>query len=159
MFGSKRANPEGDSAGHEDRWYRQPMKWSKEFDASGENCKYLIGFNDYTMTWDALNAQLDGVNEQAADGNSIYNLYKALIKIRKENSALARGKVVSHTTKSNVVCYSVKDATSEILVYVNACATEQPANYPLPTGSKLLYGSGVTDVKVPAMSIQIYKVK
>ncbi len=159
MFGSKRANPEGDSAGHEDRWYRQPMKWSKEFDASGENCKYLIGFNDYTMTWDALNAQLDGVNEQAADRNSIYNLYKALIKIRKENTALARGKVVSHTTKSNVVCYSVKDATSEILVYVNACATEQPANYPLPTGAKLLYGSGVTDVKVPAMSIQIYKVK
>ncbi len=159
MFGSKTPNPAGDSAGHEDRWYRQPMKWSKEFDASSENCKYLIGFNDYTMTWDALNAQLDGVKEQIADVNSIYNVYKALIKIRKENPVLARGRVVSHTTKSNVVCYSVKDATSEILVYVNACATAQTANYALPKEAELLYGNGVTDVKVPAMSIQIYKVK
>ena len=135
------------------------MKWSKEFDESGDNCKYLIGFNDYTMTWDALNAQLDGVKEQTADQNSIYSVYKELIKIRKENPALARGKVVSHTAKGNVVCYSVKDATSEILVYVNACATPQAANYSLPSDAELLYGSGLADSKVPSMSIQIYNVK
>lgn len=135
------------------------MKWSKDFEGSSDNCKFPMGFNNYTLTWDALNAQLDGVKEQTADTDSIYNVYKDFIKIRKANPVLARGKVVSHTTKSNVVCYSVKDATSEILVYVNACATEQAANYSLPAGAQLLYGSGVSAAKVPAMSIQIYKVK
>ncbi len=159
MFGSKAPNPQGDGAGHEDRWYRQPMKWTKDFEGSGENCKFPMGFNNYTLTWDALNAQLDGVKEQTDDSDSIYSVYKELIKIRKANPVLARGKVVSHTTKSNVVCYSVKDATSEILVYVNACATEQAANYSLPTGAKLLFGNGVSGTNVPATSIQIYKVK
>ena len=159
MFGSKAPNPQGDGAGHEDRWYRQPMKWTKDFEGSGENCKFPMGFNNYTLTWDALNAQLDGVKEQTDDSDSIYSVYKELIKIRKANPVLARGKVVSHTTKSNVVCYSVKDATSEILVYVNACATEQAANYSLPTGARLLFGNGVSGTNVPATSIQIYKVK
>ncbi|MDE6411885.1 MAG: hypothetical protein K2L02_05070, partial [Clostridia bacterium] len=159
MFGTKTANKEGDGAGHEDRWYRQPMKWTKELKDSESNCYYPMGFNNYVMTWDALNAQLDGVEEQRDDKNSIFNLYKSIIKIRKKNPVLARGKVVSHTTKGNVICYSVTDGTSEILVYVNASNTAQTISYALPEEVELLYGSGVAEAHVPAMSIQIYKVK
>ncbi|MDE7158897.1 MAG: hypothetical protein K2N74_04905, partial [Clostridiales bacterium] len=159
MFGTKTANPVEDGAGHEDRWYRQPMKWTKELEDSKNNCYYIMGFNNYYMEWDALNKQLDGVAEQRKDANSIFNVYKSIIKIRKANPVLARGKVVSHTQKGNVICYSVKDETSEILIYVNATSTAQTATYTLPMGSTLLYGSGLDEGSVPAMSIQIYKVK
>lgn len=159
MFGTKTANPAGDGTGHEDRWCRQPMKWTKELDGSESNCRYPIGFNNYVMTWDALNAQLDGVEEQKADANSIYNVYKDLIKIRKENPVLARGKVVSHTTGGSVICYSVVDGDNEILIYVNASGEAAAAEYALPAGATILYGSGLDGVNAPAMSIQIYKVK
>ena len=58
MFGTKTANGAGEGAGHEDRWCRQPMKWTTELDGSDYNCKYPIGFNNYVMTWDTLNSQL-----------------------------------------------------------------------------------------------------
>ncbi len=159
MFGTKRDNPAGDGSGHEDRWYRQPMKWSRSRGDSKFNCYYPMGFNNYMMTWDDLNAQLDGVTEQIADKNSIYNVYKDLIRIRKENPVLARGKVVSHTTTGAVICYSVKDADHEILIYVNASGLAETAGYKLPAGAALLYGSGLDGTSVPASSIQIYKVK
>ena len=159
MFGTKTDNPAGQGAGHEDRWYRQPVKWTKELEDSKNNCYYNMGFNNYYMEWDALNKQLDGVAEQRADTNSIFNVYKSIIQIRKENPVLARGKVVSHTTKGNVICYSVTDGTSEILVYVNPSNKEQTAGYSVPAAATLLYGSGVIGGSVPAMSIQIYQVK
>lgn len=158
MFGTKTANPAGDGSGHEDRWYRQPMKWTTGLEDSEYNCKYPIGFNNYVMTWDSLNAQLPGVAEQSADKNSILNAYKALIKIRKENPVLARGTVVSHTQSGSVICYSVKDAESEMLVYVNASGEALPANYALPAGAACVYGNGMSGNNIPAMSMLIYKV-
>ena len=159
MFGMKTPNPAGDSAGHEDRWCRQPMKWTAERDGSKYNCYYPMGFNNYYMQWDALNVQLAGVEEQLNDANSILSFYKALIQIRKENPVLARGEVVSHTTGGALICYSVKDVDSEILIYVNATSKAQNADYALPTGANLLYGSGLNSRSVPAMSMHVYKVK
>ncbi|MDE6373952.1 MAG: hypothetical protein K2L72_05570, partial [Clostridia bacterium] len=162
MFGTKTDNPQGDGAGHEDRWYRQPMKWTTEVSGSSANCNYLIGFNNYKMTWDPLNAQLAGVAEQSADGNSILSAYKSLIKIRKENPVLARGKVVNRYTAGSVICYSVCDEEHEILVYVNAGVDPKGAvcNYTVPAGARLLYGEGMTESgRVPAASMLVYKVK
>ncbi|MDE7168491.1 MAG: hypothetical protein K2O28_06580 [Clostridia bacterium] len=159
MFGTKTDNPVEEGTGHEDRWYRQPMKWTTALEDSTYNCHYLMGFNNYYIEWDNLNAQLAGVAEQREDENSIFNTYKDIIAIRKENPVLARGKVVSHTTGGNVICYSVQNEESEILVYVNASNKAQAAGYSVPTGATLLYGSGLTDEKAPARSIQIYKVK
>lgn len=160
MFGTKTNNPAGDGAGHEDRWFRQPMKWTTALDGSKYNCNYLMGFNNYMMEWDALNAQLHGVAEQSAESDSILNFYKDVIKIRKENPVLARGKVVSHTGESDaVICYSVTDGTNEILVYVNANNKDAQTSYALPNGATKLYGNGLNGNKVPAMSMQIYKVK
>lgn len=158
MFGTKTDNPAGDGTGHEDRWYRQPMKWTTELEASEYNCYYPMGFNNYFMTWDVLNAQLHGVEEQSAESDSILNLYKAIIAIRKQNPVIARGKVVSHTSGA-VICYSIVDEDNEILVYVNANNKESEISYSLPSGAQQLYGSGLNGNKIPAMSVQIYKVK
>ncbi|MDE7329797.1 MAG: hypothetical protein K2N30_01705 [Clostridia bacterium] len=161
MFGTKADNPEGDGSGHEDRWYRQPMKWTTALEGSSYNCNYPIGFNNYVMTWDSLNAQLHGAAEQSAEENSILNAYKAFIKIRKENPVLARGKVVNHYTTGSIICYSVQDGESEILVYVNAGTADTLSNYIVPSDATLLYGSGMvgTANRIPASSILIYKVK
>lgn len=160
MFGTKTANPAGDGTGHEDRWYRQPMKWSKEVKGDSFNCQYPIGFNNYVMTWDVLNQKLDGVAEQSLDGNSILNAYKALIAIRKANPVLSRGKVVSHTTSaSSVICYSVKDADSEILIYINAYTKPTVCNYAVPAGAQLLYGNAGSSNIIPASTMLVYKVK
>ena len=129
-------------------------------DGSSYNCNYLIGFNHYNMEWDALNAQLGGVAEQNADSNSILNAYKSLIKIRKENPVISRGKVVNRYTSGAVICYSVCDSEHEILVYVNASSGDAVCNYAVPAGAQNLYGNGMTAAgRVPAMSMQIYRVK
>lgn len=162
MFGTLADNPAGDGTGHEDRWYRQPMKWTTDLKGSRYNCQYPIGFNNYTMTWDALNTQLHGAAEQSKEQGSIYNVYKSLIKIRKENPVFARGKVVNHYTTGSVICYSVQNAESEVLVYVNASKADALTNYAVPSGATLLYGSGMTGTssnRVPAYSMLIYKVK
>ena len=159
MFGTKRANDDGKGAGHEDRWYRQPMKWTTERTDSTYNCYYPMGFNNYMMTWDALNAQLDGVAEQREDTDSIFNTYKSIIKIRRDNPVLARGTVVNRNTTGNVVCYSVTDGEHEILVYANATKSALPVGYSVPDGAELLYGDGIDGTNIPAMTMQIYKVK
>ena len=161
MFGTKTANPAGDGEGHEDRWLRQPMKWTTELDGA-YNCYYEMGFNGYHIEWDALNAQLPGVAEQREQADSLFNLYKALIKIRRENPVLARGKLTSRITGGAVLCYSVSDGDSEILIYINATEKNQTCSYSLPAGAQLLFGPGVTGtstVTAQAWSINIYKVK
>ncbi|MCH5152303.1 MAG: hypothetical protein J1F65_06630, partial [Clostridiales bacterium] len=152
MFGTKTPNPEGDGTGHEDRWYRQPMKWTTALENSTYNCNYLMGFNNYRMEWDTLNVQLHGVEEQLAESDSILNLYKDIIKIRKENPVLARGKLVPHAGDA-VICYSVKDDNHEVLVYVNANTKAVKISYSLPSGAEKLYGSGISGNSIDAMSI------
>ena len=161
MFGTKTANPAGEGSGHEDRWFRQPMKWTTALGDNSSNCRYPMGFNNYYIEWDALNAQLHGVAEQRAEANSIFNLYKALIAIRHENPVLARGRVVSHTSGGAVVCYSVTDGTNEILVYVNVSEGAQDVSYAVPQGAQALYGGDAigSNKKISGWSVAIYKVK
>ena len=89
------------------------------------------------------------------------NAYKSLIKIRKENPVLARGKVINRYTTGGVICYSVTNGDDEILVYVNAGTDDRGAvcNYAVPDGAQLLYGDGMIGAnRVPALSMLIYKV-
>ncbi|MCH5157503.1 MAG: InlB B-repeat-containing protein [Clostridiales bacterium] len=164
MFGTSTSNA-GGVIGHEDRWFRQPVKWSKNLADSTYNCNYPMGFQGYYIEWDVLNAKLDGVVEQSNDSSSILNLYKDIIAIRKANPAIIRGKVESHSNNT-VICYTLKDDNNEILVYINATYKQQIAAY-TPKGT-LLYGHAVntgasisvsSGGAIPAMSIAIYKVK
>lgn len=155
MFGTKTANPEGDGAGHEDRWFRQPMKWTTALEDSSYNCNYLMGFNNYRMTWDALNLQLPGVAEQSADENSIYSAYKKLIEIRKEYN-LANGSVVSNTASGKLVDFTVKSGDKEIRIFINA--SSKAVAVPASAKGTAIYGS-LTSGSVPARSMVIYEVK
>ena len=155
MFGTKTPNGEGEGAGHEDRWCRQPMKWTAALEGSEYNCKYPIGFNNYVMTWDALNAQLDGVAEQTADETSILNAYKKLIEIRKTYN-LANGKLVSNTTGGNLIDYSIESGTHKVRILVNA--TNKAISVPSSVSGKLVYGASAGG-SVPAMSMLIYEVR
>ena len=155
MFGTKTANPAGDGDGHEDRWVRQPVKWTTALEDSSYNCYYLMGFNNYHIEWDPLNAQLHGVAEQQAEQDSIFNLYKALIAIRKENSALVRGTLDSSKTTDSVIYYTLKDATNEVVVIINISSKAQAVTAPSGT---VLYG-GISGGSAAAMSVNIYKVK
>ncbi len=160
MFGTKTANAVGEGAGHEDRWYRQPMKWTTNLEGSTDNCHYLMGFNNYYIEWDALNAQLPGVAEQSEDQNSIYNAYKDIIAIRKQFN-LANGTLVSNTTAGKLIDYTIQSGAKEIRILVNA-NSEAIA---VPTAIKTLtpvYGTaaGTTaSPKVAARSMLIYEVK
>lgn len=154
MFGSKTPNGEGEGSGHEDRWCRQPMKWTANLEGSENNCKYPIGFNNYIMTWDSLNAQLDGVAEQSADENSVYNVYKKVIEIRKQYN-LANGKLVSNINSGSLVDYTIKSGSHEIRVLVNP---SNKALYPSRITGKLIYGKASAG-SVPARSMLIYEVK
>ncbi len=167
MFGTKKDNAPGEGTGHEDRWYRQAMKWTKNFADDKANCKYEIGFNNYVMTWDELNEKLDGVKEQKADEHSIYNAYKKLIEIRKANKALRRGKVTNLTqpfqggTGDTAIVYSVSDGTNEFYVYVNA-STREVCPYRAPQGTRIYSTSGKeasSSGNIPALTLEIYKVK
>ncbi len=179
MFGSKTPNAPGEGGGHEDRWLRQAMKWTKEFADDKSNCSYDIGFNNYKMTWDKFNMELDGVKEQKLDPDSIYNVYKRLIEIRKTNKAFARGTVINTTTAfseekdkntgeviirgTEVISYRVTDGIDIFDVYVNASTADKTfsrkGNYKVE--GELLYstsGSGITGGTIPAMTFAIYKV-
>ncbi len=163
MFGSKTPNADG-SEGHEDRWCRQPMKWSKAKSDSKYNCEYPIGFNNYVMTWDANNAALDGVKEQSEDGSSILSTYKALIAMRKAHPTFARGKVENHTMPfqngrgESVIVYSVTDAIHEYTVYVNASSRSVVPYYSV--NGELLYstnGEYTGDASIPAMTLAVFE--
>ena len=172
MFGTKTNNTDG-TTGHEDRWFRQPMKWSKEKDDDASNCEYLIGFNNYTMTWDKNNQTLDGVKEQKNDTKSIYAVYKKMIEIRKSDKAFRSGTVQNQTvvfdTSKNqgavVIIYTVKSAQHEYRIYVNASQQEGDVGSNKSTQGKLLYstnpsfkgGAGLS--KIPALTFALYQVK
>ncbi len=152
MFGSKTLNAEGEGAGHEDRWLRQPMKWATDGakgDANG-TCEYEIGFNNFVMKWDANNEKLDGVKEQQADENSIYAVYKAMIALRHQYKTLARGTVKNMSVQYNqgtgngVICYDISDSEHTFRIYVNAASIDQKidtSKHSVPAGAQLIYST------------------
>ena len=169
MFGTKTDNPVEEGEGHEDRWLRQPMKWSLTKDGDSANCEYPIGFNNYVMTWDANNMKLNGVAEQKDDANSIYSVYKAMIALRKAHPTLARGTVTNKSTQymngqgNAVVVYDISDANHTYRVYVNAAQISQTTAVALDAGATLLYsntGNGVgSDKSIGALTFALYQVK
>ena len=154
MFGSKTLNAEGEGAGHEDRWLRQPMKWSKDGEKGDEDgtCEYEIGFNNFVMKWDANNQKLDGVNEQKEDETSIYSVYKKMIELRHQYKTLARGTVSNMSVQyqqgrgNGVIVYEVSDAQHTFRIYVNAASIAQTVDTGVfPGSANLIYSTSKTE--------------
>ena len=96
-----------------DIWYRQPMKWEKG--ETEETTGYKAG--QYTFEWDSYNKNLDGVKEQKADGNSMYNWYKALNTIKKQYPKNAR---VSFDAGNDVLIMDITgDSGKQFKIYIS----------------------------------------
>ena len=72
------------SAAHEDRIYRQPMKWYTTETETQKNGDYFIGFEGKKAELIGFNASdaLKGVDEQLTDGDSLLSWVKTLTGIR-----------------------------------------------------------------------------
>lgn len=71
---------------------RAPMYWSMNPDAEG--------MCDGPADMDAVKMKFESLEEQEADGDSVYSYYKKAIKIRNQNPEIARGIVESLTENS-----------------------------------------------------------
>ena len=165
MFGTKKANEDG-SEGHEDRWYRQPMKWSKTKSGDSANCEYNIGFNNYVMTWDSLNQKLDGVKEQKQDASSIYSTYARMIDLRKSYLSVFRSGTVTNTTKTfdkgngvRVVSFEISDGETTFEIFINA--TQSEVSFPVRPSGTFVYSTNAAytgdKATINALTYAIFK--
>lgn len=97
---------------------RAPMRWT-----NGANAGFTTG-----SPWTAIGTDYatDNVASQQADANSIWNLYKSLITVRKAQAALRRGGYATVTNGTNgVYSYARTYGAETIFVILNLAATAQ----------------------------------
>lgn len=96
-----------------DIWYRQPMKWEKG--ETEETTGYKAG--QYAFEWDSYNKNLDGVKEQKADANSMYNWYKALNTIKQQYPKNAK---VTFENGDDILVFNISgDSGKQFKIYIN----------------------------------------
>lgn len=97
---------------------RAPMYWSKE---------KTEGMCDGPADMDTFEMKYDSLEEQQADGSSIYNYYKKAIKIRNQNPEIARGTVeYLEEVSGDKVCVlrKVYNGSEVLLVFVTGADGE-----------------------------------
>ncbi|MBD5132616.1 MAG: hypothetical protein HDT28_08550 [Clostridiales bacterium] len=101
------------SASHEDRVYRQPMKWKDSGNAS-----FAIGYDTYTLElWGANVSLIDSVETQMKKSDSIYNWMKKLTGIRRDKGIGATATMVSSSEKAQGnIEYVIQGAKGKIKV-------------------------------------------
>ncbi len=107
-----------------DEQKREPINWGDE----------------YTTKWEAVkyNKDIISVAEQIEDSESLYNTYKELIKIKKENDVLVNGTFEGIETDDSQIAYKVYDDKTSLVVYHNL--SSEPVEINL--GNKVLYTNG-----------------
>ncbi len=176
MTGEKTANPQGEGTGHEDRWLRQPYKWTSAGNTEGEDgsytygweseedptCYFPIGFNGYYSEWDQWNKQMEGLAQQKEDSKSIYSAYKALIAVRKQYTELFHfGKVVILSTGTNAktMGYEISYGGHTLRMFANPTATSQSFTQ---ADGRCIYstdGKAVSGSSIPGYTFVIFEVK
>ncbi len=112
-----------ESLPHEDRIYRQPMKW---FTDISKNASYEIGYETYKNELVGMNAtdNIKSVEAQENDPDSLLGWMRRLTKVRNDNPVLIKGKVVKTEDKDimsgSTINYTVTDGSTKIKVYINA---------------------------------------
>lgn len=141
-----------ESEAHEDRIYRQPMKWT----ASG-NASYSIGYGDLTCELTGINATsaIKSVEEQNADSSSLLSWMKTLTKVRNDNPTLINGKVekTNNNMEGSTIFYTVKSGSTSIRVYINV----GDYSFTVPSGT-VLASYGMSGGKLNRYGIAIVKV-
>lgn len=107
-----------ESLPHEDRIYRQPMKWA----ASG-NASYAIGYETFKCELTGMNATdaIKSVAEQDADSNSLLNWMRTLTEVRRANPVLINGKMTksANNMSGSTVFYEITSGSQKVTVYLN----------------------------------------
>ncbi|MCH5158722.1 MAG: hypothetical protein J1F33_05965 [Clostridiales bacterium] len=103
-----------DAEPHEDRVYRQPMKWYTDV---AKNASFKIGYDDFELKLEGLNAtaSVQSVEAQAADSKSLLSWVKALTKLRHDHPTLVNGQIVNRNgsnIQGTAMFYTVKSKTN-----------------------------------------------
>ncbi len=111
---------------------REAFEWYKSDTGRG----MAIWYKNSGPWWDSTNLKPnDGISleEEKPDPNSIYNFYKKVIQIRKNNPVISNGKfeIISNNNDS-VFSYQRYDSVNAIVVIINLSGSEQNAEFAYP---------------------------
>ncbi len=151
-----------ESEPHEDRVYRQPMKWYTDM---SRNASYNIGYGTLKAELTELNATdyVKGVDSQSEDPDSLLSWMKTLTKIRNDNPVLMRGKVEmqtngqtyqnKYTMSGSTIIYGITDGASSVKVYLNV----GDYSFNVPSGGEVLASYGMNGRTLDRFGIAIVK--
>ncbi len=112
---NSRINTSEAEKGHEDRIYRQPMKWN----ATG-NASFGIGFGDLKCELVGLNATSHVKSVAEQDGkDSLLEWVRLLTKVRTEHPELINGKVTAIGRENGLMEFKVTAGSNTTHVYIN----------------------------------------
>ena len=149
---------------------REAFEWYKSDTGKG----MAIWYKNSGPWWDSSSLKPnDGISleEEMPDQNSLFNFYKKIISIRKNNPVISTGKYETLVnTNDSVFSYRRYDLENEIIVVVNLSAMEQDAEFLYPgydpnkKDIKLLNGNVVPlefgkkfRTKLPPYGIQVFQ--
>ena len=105
---------------------RTPMQWNNQKNA---------GFSVAEKTWLPVNKDVEkrNVDLQLTDKDSLLNVFKKLLHLRKNSSALNSGKIeIVHTGNKNILAFIRSFEEEKLLVLINFCNSKVTVNINLP---------------------------
>lgn len=124
------------SSPHEDRIYRQPMKWK----ATG-NSSYEIGFGNLKCELTGINAStVKSVEEQAEDDKSLLSWVKTLTGLRTQYKLGTATAVTNAGTSGNKISYTVSGGNGNISVTIVAGSGALTS---APSGAKAFWSGSI----------------
>jgi glycosidase len=149
---------------------REAFEWYKSDTGKG----MALWYKNSGPWWDNRYAKPnDGISleEEKPDSNSIYNFYKKVIHIRKDNPVISEGKYETLVnTNDSVFCYQRHDSGKAFIVAVNLSASPQntEVNYSTFDLNKMtlneLIGNSVSvtslnkfEMKLPPYGIEVFQ--
>lgn len=112
----------GEESAHEDRIYRQPMKW---FDEVSKNSSFDIGYGTLKVELEGLNTTeyVHGVDVQDADAKSLLNWTRTLTKCRNDHPELINGTLTTVNNSGSIIIYKLTGKTGTTKIYINTGST------------------------------------
>ena len=113
-----------DAQPHEDRIYRQPMKWYTDVN---KNAHFKIGYADFELKLEGLNAtnSVQSVEAQEASNTSLLAWVKTLTELRHTYPTLVKGEMVKRQNNmaDGAIFYTIKSGSDYLTVVINAKAS------------------------------------
>lgn len=149
---------------------REAFEWYKSDTGKG----MALWYKNSGPWWDHRFAKPnDGISleEEKPDSNSIYNFYKKMIVIRKNNPVIAEGKYETLVnTNDSVFCYQRYDPIKAFIVAVNLSGSPQNTEVDYSTFNlnkmtlKQVFGNGISvssenkfEMKLPSYGIEVFQ--